>query len=69
MTKLPLPSPVVNYIRSLLPAPLPISVGLGVPTSPAQAGYIFIRIDSAASAGHRIYVSQGGGTWNAIAGV
>jgi hypothetical protein len=44
-----------------------ISSGTGVASGTQPSGSIFIRTDGAAGA--RIYVSQGGGTWIAIATV
>lgn len=44
-----------------------INAGLGVPSGTQPPGSIWIRSDGAAGA--RIYISQGGGIWNAVAGV
>lgn len=44
-----------------------INTGSGVPTSTLPKGSLFQRSDGAA--GSTLYVTQGGGTWNAVAGV
>ena len=44
-----------------------ISFGPGVPTFIAPVGFIFSRTDG--TVGATLYVSAGGGTWNAVAGV
>lgn len=43
------------------------SSGTGVPSFTATAGSLFSRTDG--TTGARLYVSAGGGTWNAVAGV
>lgn len=46
-----------------------IRSGTGAATGTQPAGSLWIRTDAGAAAGSRLYVSQGAGTWNAIAGV
>ncbi len=50
-----------------LPSTAVIMSGSGVPAATTPVGSIFIRSDG--GVGSTIYVSQGAGTWNAVAGV
>ncbi len=68
MTKLPLPGPVVSYIRTIIGAMMPpIAWGNGAPTTRSPKGWLYLRQDG--GVGSTLYVSQGAGTWNAVSGV
>lgn len=44
-----------------------VNSGTGAPTATRPVGSLYLRTDGAS--GSRLYVSAGGGTWNAVAGV
>ncbi len=77
MTKIPFPATVATYIQSLIIGAAfrllifstgqQILPGKGAPTITLPSGSIWLRTDG--STGARVYVSAGGGTWNAVAGV
>jgi hypothetical protein len=48
-------------------AAVTVQSGAGAPTITEPSGSLFLRTDGAS--GSRLYVSQGGGTWNAVSGV
>lgn len=57
-----------TYVNAGMLASTPVIIsGHGVPTDTAPAGSLYLRKSGAAGA--RLYVSSGGGTWAAVAGV
>lgn len=66
-TKFPWPGPVVSYVQSLFLPRIPIITGRGVPTAILAKGSVYLRLDG--GVGSTMYVTQGAGVWNAVAGV
>jgi hypothetical protein len=48
-------------------ATVTVQSGAGAPSLTEPSGSLYLRTDG--TAGNRLYVSQGGGTWTAVAGV
>ncbi len=57
-------APVVLTVSTGGPS---ITAGIGAPTAVMPAASLFLRTDGAL--GTRLYVSAGGGAWNAVSGV